>query len=335
MESHGPSVGVRPSGSETSSPAPILAVKDLTLRLGHTALVEDVSFAIHAGEMVGLVGESGSGKSLTALAIMRLLSPPISIAAGSIDFCGRDLAALAPEALRKIRGNEIAMIFQEPMTSLNPVFTVGDQIAEVLVLHRALSHRKALARAVELIDLVGIPGATRQAGRYPHQLSGGQRQRIMIAMALACEPKLLIADEPTTALDVTIEAQILALIDDFSRRLGLACLLITHDLGVVGEVCDRAMVMYAGRIVEAGPVDAVLARPRHRYTRALVDTIPANNKPGRPLPSIAGMVPAPGDRGAGCAFVDRCPAALPFCRKDRPVAQEFDGRTLHCWSPAS
>ena len=318
-----------------SSPAAILDVRSLSLRASGIALTEDVSFAIHAGEMVGLVGESGCGKSITALAILRLLpDPPIAIAGGRILFEGADLAALDAEALRTIRGNAIAMIFQEPMTSLNPVFTVGDQIAEVLVLHRSLAKAPARRRAAELIDLVGLPGATRQLDRYPHQLSGGQRQRIMIAMALACEPKLLIADEPTTALDVTVEAQILALIGDLRRSMGLACLLITHDLGVVAEVCDRALVMYAGRIVEAGPVADVLERPRHRYTRALVDTSPANNPPGVRLPSIAGVVPAPGARGPGCAFADRCTASDDRCRSERPAATEASGRIVHCWHPA-
>jgi oligopeptide/dipeptide ABC transporter ATP-binding protein len=314
---------------------PVLRIESLAIALGDRPLVEDVSFDIAPGEAFGLVGESGCGKSVTALSILRLLaSPPLAISGGRILFGGRDLAHLDAEALRRVRGGEIAMIFQEPMTSLNPVFTIGDQIGEVLAIHRGMDARAAARRAAELLDLVGIPAAASQLERYPHQLSGGQRQRAMIAMALACEPKLLIADEPTTALDVTVQAQILDLIDRLRRELGLACLLITHDLGVVGEVCERVGVMYAGRIVEQGPVGEVFVRPRHRYTRALLDTIPAANPPGRPLPAIPGSVPPPGSRPAGCAFAERCPAELPRCRGERPPVRPLDGRAVACWNPA-
>jgi oligopeptide/dipeptide ABC transporter ATP-binding protein len=228
------------------------------------------------------------------------------------------------------------MIFQEPMTSLNPVFTCGAQIAEPLIIHRSLSHAAARRRAVELLGLVGIPNPDEAVDRYPHQLSGGQRQRVMIASAIACEPQLLIADEPTTALDVTVQAQVLALIDRLRKELGLSCLLITHDLGVVAEVCDRAYVMYAGRIVEEGPVRNLFTRPAHRYTAALVATIPAQNRPGVRLPAIAGMVPPPGARGDGCAFVDRCTASVARCPIDLPIlTPRGNGCAAACWNPAS
>ncbi len=311
---------------------PILQVEGLTLTAGGAALVEDVSFAVAPGEMLALVGESGCGKSVTALAVMRLLAPAIRHAAGTIRFDGADLGALDGEAMRRLRGSRIGMIFQEPMTSLNPVFTIGEQIAEVLRLHRGLSPAAALSRAAELLDLVGLPTPRRQLPRYPHQMSGGQRQRVMIAIALACEPRLLIADEPTTALDVTVQAQILALIDRLRRQLDMACLLITHDLGVVAEFCDRAAVMYAGRIVETGPAEAVFVAPRHRYTHALVRTMPARNPPGELLPAIPGQVPPPGARGIGCAFAPRCDAPLPDCA----VRPELAGapHPAACWNPA-
>ncbi|MHB2167680.1 ABC transporter ATP-binding protein [Alsobacter sp. R-9] len=317
----------------TSEP-PVLQVEGLSIAVGGRTLAEDVSLSIRAGEMVGLVGESGCGKSVTALSIMRLLPPPVGITAGRILFDGTDVPGLADEAIRRLRGDRMAMIFQEPMTSLNPVFTVGDQIAEVLEIHRGLGHAQALDRAAELLALVNLPAPREQLARYPHQMSGGQRQRVMIAMALACEPRLLIADEPTTALDVTVQAQILALIDRLRRDMGMACLLITHDLGVVSEVCDRAAVMYAGRIVEEAPVAELFAAPRHRYTRALLDTMPAMNPPGALLPSIRGMVPPPGSRGHGCAFAPRCAAPVDRCRAERPPLAGGSHRAA-CWNPAA
>ncbi|MGL4494739.1 MAG: ABC transporter ATP-binding protein, partial [Beijerinckiaceae bacterium] len=234
-----------------------------------------------------------------------------------------------------IRGNRIGMIFQEPMTSLNPVFTVGDQISEPLIIHRQMTRAAAMARAADLLDRVGIAHPKETLQRYPHQLSGGQRQRVMIAIAIACEPQLLIADEPTTALDVTVQAQVLALIDRLRREMGLACLLITHDLAVVSSVCERALVMYAGRIIEEGPVAQLFSAPRHRYTRALIDTIPARNPPGQRLPAIAGQVPPPGARGPACAFAPRCPAPIAACTTQAPPLVRHDGAALACWNPAA
>ncbi len=315
---------------------PVLRVEGLTIALGSVKLVEDLSFEIMPGEAFGLVGESGCGKSVTALSILRLIaSPPLTITGGRIEFGGRDLLKLSEDEIRGVRGGEIAMIFQEPMTSLNPVFTIGDQIGETLTIHRSMNARAAASRAAELLDLVGIPAARAQLERYPHQLSGGQRQRAMIAMALACEPKLLIADEPTTALDVTVQAQILALIERLRKELGLACLLITHDLGVVGETCARVAVMYAGRIVEHGPTEDVFGRPRHRYTKALLETIPAANPPGKRLPAIPGNVPAPGRRAPGCAFAERCAAPLARCAGDRPSFVRAGEHGAACWNPAA
>ncbi len=311
-----------------------LRMEGLSVAVGDRHLVEDVSLAIAPGEMLGLVGESGCGKSVTALSVMRLLPPPVRIVAGRVLIHGEDVLTLRDAELRALRGDRVSMIFQEPMTSLNPVISIGAQVAEVLEIHRRLGRAQALDRAADLLALVGLPAPHEQLGRYPHQLSGGQRQRVMIAMALANEPDLLIADEPTTALDVTVQAQILALIDRLRRNLGMACLLITHDLGVVSEVCDRAAVMYAGRIVEEAPVGRLFAAPRHRYTRALIDTMPAMNPPGVELPSIAGMVPPPGARGEGCAFAPRCAAAVERCRTTRPELVGDDHRAA-CWNPAA
>jgi oligopeptide/dipeptide ABC transporter ATP-binding protein len=314
---------------------PVLAIEGLRLTAGRLNLTEDVSLTIQPGEMVGLVGESGCGKSVTALSILRLLpDPPIRIAAGRILLAGQDLARMTPAAMTRIRGREIGMIFQEPMTSLNPVLTIGAHVAEPLMLHLGLRRRPALDRAAELLDRVGIPEPRQALDRYPHQISGGQRQRVMIAAAIACEPKLLVADEPTTALDVTVQAQVLALINGLRRDMGLACLLITHDLGVVSEYCDRALIMYAGRIVEEGPVERLFAQPRHRYTRALIETIPAANPPGMRLPAIPGQVPPPGERGAGCAFASRCGAALPDCARSPPPRKAEAESAFSCWNPA-
>jgi oligopeptide/dipeptide ABC transporter ATP-binding protein len=313
----------------------LLVVKDLYINVGSTPIIKAVSLDIMPGEMVGLVGESGSGKSVTALSIMRLLAEPaMQITGGNIRFDGIDVFALDEAALRHLRGENIAMIFQEPMTSLNPVFTIGQQIKEMILLHRDVSNRQASQMAEALLARVGIPAPADALSRYPHQLSGGQRQRVMIAIALACEPRLLIADEPTTALDVTVQAQILGLIDDLRTETGMAVMLITHDLGVVSQHCDKVAVMYCGQIVEFAAADELFLNPQHRYTEALMRTIPSNNTPGDRLPAISGTVPEPLMRPQGCAFHPRCPAATQQCRTDTPPLEGSDHKTA-CWNPVS
>ncbi|MFO1318718.1 MAG: ABC transporter ATP-binding protein [Burkholderiales bacterium] len=302
-------------------------------RAGVAKAVDGVSFSIDAGETLALVGESGCGKSVTAFSLLRLIAdPPGRIVGGSVHFDGRDLAVLSDAELRNVRGNRIGMIFQEPMTSLNPVFTIGDQIAESVLAHRRVSKREARARAVELLDLVGIPDPGRRVHEYPHRLSGGMRQRAMIAMALACEPKLLIADEPTTALDVTIQAQILDLLDELKTRTGMAVLLITHDLGVVAQHSQRVAVMYAGRIVEQAPTRALFEQPRHPYTRGLLASIPRAGATAARLAEIPGLVPALTAMPAGCAFAPRCASAVDRCRAEAP-ALEYAGpsRQVACF----
>jgi peptide/nickel transport system ATP-binding protein/oligopeptide transport system ATP-binding protein len=295
--------------------------------------VDGVSFELAPGATLGLVGESGSGKSVTALSVMRLVDRPGRVEPGShIAFEGRDLAQLSENEMSRIRGNDISMIFQEPMTSLNPVFTVGDQIAEAVTLHEGLGKRDAIARAVEMMRLVGIPSAEKRVHDYPHQLSGGMRQRVMIAMALSCNPKLLIADEPTTALDVTVQAQILELMKDLRERLGMSILLITHDLGVVAEMVDEVAVMYAGRIVERGPVAEVFAEPQHPYTEALLRSIPLlGMRYTQPLEAIRGMVPSPHDWPDGCRFAPRCDYAFDRCRTDDPHLLPVPPQESACW----
>ncbi|HUE76380.1 MAG TPA: ABC transporter ATP-binding protein [Longimicrobiales bacterium] len=315
----------------------LLEVRDLRTYFhtgdGIAKAVDGVSFHVERGEVLGIVGESGCGKSVTSLSVMGLVAEPGRIEEGSsIVYDGRELTGLSEKELRAIRGNDIAMIFQEPMTSLNPVFRVGEQIAEAVRLHRGLSKKEARARAVELLQLVGIPVPERRVDEYPHQLSGGMRQRVMIAMALANEPDLLIADEPTTALDVTIQAQILELLNGIRQRLGMGILLITHDLGVVAEVCDRVIVMYAGQVVEEGTVADIFERPSHPYTQGLLAAVPrADRKAGR-LAVIPGTVPPPTRWPTGCRFHDRCPYAWDLTREQMPPLFDLEGgHRSRCW----
>jgi oligopeptide/dipeptide ABC transporter ATP-binding protein len=302
-------------------------------RDGVMKAVDGVDLEVAEGRTLGVVGESGCGKSVTALSIMRLIDKPGRVEPGSrILFGERNLVELGEEELRKIRGNQISMIFQEPMTSLNPVYTVGDQVMEVVQIHRGASGHEARERAIEMLRLVGIPSAEKRIGDYPHQLSGGMRQRVMIAMALACDPRLLIADEPTTALDVTIQAQILELLRDLRDRLGMAIMLITHDLGVVAEMCDDVAVMYAGRIVERGPVEAIFRSPQHPYTEALMHSIPVlGMTQAEPLAVIRGMVPSPRDWPVGCRFAARCDYAFDRCRHQDPPLHAAGEQRSACW----
>ena len=308
---------------------PLLEVRDLVTSFrtdrGLLRAVDGVSFTVPERSTVGIVGESGSGKSVTSLSIMRLIpTPPGKIESGQVLLAGRELLSLPEREMRRVRGNAISMIFQEPMTSLNPVYTVGAQIVEAVLLHQQRSRREAWARAVEMLRLVGIPSPETRAKSYPHELSGGMRQRVMIAMALACEPKLLIADEPTTALDVTIQAQVLDLLRKLQRLLGMSVVLITHDLGVVAEFAERIVVMYAGRVVEEGLVDEVFRSPKHPYTEGLLRSIPElgtsadpKRRPRR-LPTIEGMVPDLRDLPVGCRFQDRCGYVIDRCKIEEP-----------------
>ncbi|MGH6932728.1 MAG: ABC transporter ATP-binding protein [Dongiaceae bacterium] len=302
---------------------------------GRVRVVEEISFEVPAGKTVGLVGESGCGKSVTAMTVMRLLpSPPSRIESGRMLFDGADIAKLGEGALRKLRGNRMGMIFQEPMTSLNPTLAIGFQIAEVLRLHRGMNAAEARRATIEMLRHVGIGAAERRLAQYPHELSGGLRQRVMIAMALVCEPALLIADEPTTALDVTIQAQILDLLRRLQREMAMAILLITHDLGVVAEMCDQVVVMYAGRIVERAPVDRLFKTPRHPYTAGLLASSPRRAARGGRLPTIPGLVPAPGARGRGCSFAERCSRAVERCRAERPeLTACAPNHAAACWNP--
>ncbi len=317
----------------------LLEVRDLRTHFhvmdGTVAAVDGVSFSIKRGDTMGLVGESGCGKSVTSLTIMRLLDiPPAEIVSGEIWFDGRDLLRLPESEMREVRGNDITMIFQEPMTSLNPVFQIGDQIGEAVVQHRHVSRKAGWDRAVEMLRLVGIPGPERRAKQYPHEMSGGMRQRVMIAMALACDPKLVIADEPTTALDVTIQAQILELIKALQRDTGAALLLITHDLAVVAETVQQAAVMYAGKIVESGPVEDVILRPKHPYTEGLLRSIPSHVPKGQRLNVIKGTVPNPFRMPPGCRFEPRCPYAFEPCHDHEPplaAAQAGQTQRVACW----
>ena len=301
---------------------------------GVARAVDGVSFSVERGEVLGIVGESGSGKSVTSLSLMRLVpQPPGRIQPGSsVRFRGEELLELSEAKMRGIRGNDMAMIFQEPMTSLNPVYPVGDQIVEALRHHRAISKREARERAVELLRLVGIADPEARASAYPHQLSGGMRQRVMIAMAISCEPELLIADEPTTALDVTIQAQILELLAELRDRLGMGLILITHDLGVVAEVCDRVVVMYAGQVMEQGSVRDIFQNPRHPYTEGLLKAIPRLGQSVERLAMIPGTVPSPTDWPLSCRFHPRCPYGWDLCvEKMPPLFDAGRGRASRCW----
>jgi peptide/nickel transport system ATP-binding protein len=311
---------------------PILDIADLRTwfftRDGAVRAVDGVSFHVIPGETLAIVGESGCGKSVTALSILRLIpSPPGRIVSGAIRFAGRDLLGLSEAEMRQVRGNEISMIFQEPMTSLNPVLTIGRQISETLTLHQGLGHRAALAKAADMLRLVHIPEADRRIGEYPHQLSGGMRQRVMIAMALACNPKLLIADEPTTALDVTIQAQILDLMRELKQKIDAAIVLITHDLGVVAEMAQRVVVMYAGRKAEEAPVSRLFRRPLHPYTKGLLASVPRlgaslDHERAPRLAEIAGTVPSLRELIPGCPFEARCAFATDICRREMPAFDE-------------
>ncbi len=335
--------------------APLLSIQDLVTEFrtegGTVRAVDGVSFDIPRGKTLGVVGESGCGKSVTALSVMRLIqTPPGKIAGGKILYNGKDLLALPESEMRHIRGNKISMIFQEPMTSLNPVYTTGDQVVEAVQLHQGLSRKAARAKAIEMFQLVGIPSPAERIDTYPHQMSGGMRQRVMIAMALACKPDLLIADEPTTALDVTIQAQILELLNKLQRELGMSILLITHDLGVIAETCEDVVVMYAGRVVEKAKVGELFARPRHPYTAGLLRSVPsftavaeravveadapvALRSARQRLQEIPGMVPSLLELPKGCKFQDRCPKVADDCRASEPGLLGEAAHQHRCFHP--
>jgi peptide/nickel transport system ATP-binding protein len=316
--------------------ATLLHVKELSTHFhlpnGILKAVDRVSFTLEVGKTLAIVGESGCGKSVTAFSIMRLVTPPGRTVAGEIAFAGHDLLQLTDEEMRAVRGNRISMIFQEPMTSLNPVLSVGSQIVEGLRLHRDFSRNAAREEALSLLRQVGIPSPAERYSSYPHQMSGGMRQRVMIAMALACKPQLLIADEPTTALDVTIQAQILELISQLQQANGMALLLISHDLGIVAERAEQTAVMYAGKIVEYGPTGELVNNPLHPYTEGLLNSLPQNAKPGEPLQAIPGNVPAFLIDLPGCGFCDRCPAKTWECKTEPPQLREArPGHLVSCW----
>jgi peptide/nickel transport system ATP-binding protein/oligopeptide transport system ATP-binding protein len=314
----------------------LLEVRDLQTHFftddGVVRAVDGVSFEVGEGETLAVVGESGSGKSVTSLSVLRLVpQPPGRIVGGSIRFKGRDLLALSGAEMRAIRGKEISMIFQEPMTSLNPVYTCGEQIIEALVLHEKVDRKTARKRAIDMLQMVGIPSPEQRVDEYPHQMSGGMRQRVMIAMALACRPSLLIADEPTTALDVTIQAQILELLKELQRELGMAVLLITHDLGVVAETADRVAVMYAGQVVEYTDVGPAFRETRHPYTAGLLDSLPKLGRKKDQLRVIPGNVPNPTRFPSGCRFHPRCAVAQPRCAEQEPPVKAFGAHLSRCW----
>ena len=315
---------------------PLLSLRHLVTAFdtdeGYLRAVDDVSFDVYPGKTLGIVGESGCGKSVTSLSILRLIpSPPGLIESGEAMFQGRDLFQIPEREMRAIRGNDISMIFQEPMTSLNPVYTVGSQIVEAIRLHRSMSKRAARARAIELLDLVGIPAPSERIDSYPHTLSGGMRQCAMIAMALACEPRLLIADEPTTALDVTIQAQILDLLRSLQAELDMSIIFISHDLGVMAEFTHEIAVMYAGKIVEHADTETLFATPRHPYTRGLLRSLPSQRNRGERLPTIPGIVPDLRTLPPGCRFQDRCELASDSCREEEPRLQRLSNTDVACF----
>jgi oligopeptide/dipeptide ABC transporter ATP-binding protein len=332
--------GARVADVDVNPQEALLEVKNLRTSFftsdGVVHAVDNVSFNVRRGEAVALVGESGCGKSVTAMSIMRLVAPPGKITAGSIRFKGKDLAALSEREMRNVRGNDIAMVFQEPMTSLNPVFKIGAQVAEAIRIHRKVSKKEAWKLAGEMLELVSIPDPHKRLDDYPHQLSGGMRQRVMIAIALSCDPELLIADEPTTALDVTIQAQIMELLASLQKKLGLAILLITHDLGVVAEFCERIIVMYTGRVVEEATVRGLFADPAHPYTRGLLKSLPAVTQAASDhrerLATIAGMVPPLTALPPGCKFNPRCPDVMDICLGNEPALMVVgEGQSARCY----
>ena len=333
--------GARVADVDVNPDEALLEVKNLRTTFftadGAVDAVDNVSFNVRRGEAVALVGESGCGKSVTAMSIMRLVATPGKITAGEIRFKGRDLVALSEKQMRDVRGNDIAMVFQEPMTSLNPVFRIGAQVAEAIRIHRKVGKKEAWKQAGDMLDLVSIPDPHKRLYDYPHQLSGGMRQRVMIAIALSCDPELLIADEPTTALDVTIQAQIMELLTGLQKKLGLAVLLITHDLGVVAEFCERVVVMYTGRVVEEAPVRDLFANPAHPYTRGLLKSLPSVTAVSTPnartrLATIEGMVPPLTNLPQGCKFNPRCPDVMDICLGNEPALMPVGpGQSARCY----
>lgn len=315
----------------------LLDVRDLCIDFetsqGTLRAVDKISFSIKKGESLGIVGESGCGKSVTALSILRLIRPPGRVQSKEMKFLGRDLSSVDESEMRSIRGNQISMIFQEPMTALNPVYTTGEQVAEAIRLHQKLKRKDAMVVATEMFKLVGISSPETRVHNYPHQMSGGMRQRVMIAMALACKPELLVADEPTTALDVTIQAQILDLLTKLQSEMGLGIILITHDLAVVADICQRVLVMYAGRIVESAPVSDLFATPHHPYTAGLLNSLPSSSKLGDRLQEIPGMVPPLGQLPPGCKFQDRCSARTALCEESEPELVQLGSSFVRCHHP--
>ena len=320
-----------------SQPEVLLEIKDLCVEFqtveGTVRAVNHLNYMLHKGEKLGIVGESGSGKSVSSLGMLKLIpNPPGRITGGEILYKGQDLVKASEKEMQKIRGNEISMIFQEPMTSLNPIIKCGKQIAESLRLHWGMKKKEAMEEAIHMMQAVGIADSEVRAHEYPHQMSGGMRQRVMIAMALACQPKILIADEPTTALDVTIQAQILDLIRKLNQKMGTSVIFITHDLGVVSELCDTVIVMYTGHIVEQAPAAELFAEPKHPYTRGLLHAIPKIAKEREPLQTIEGMVPNPTEKIEGCSFSPRCPHATDRCRREAPPVNRIsETRQVRCW----